>query len=107
MYLSKEFDLSYSLFGQVMGVRKFANGDIEIDFYHEDKITEYRYSSDPSRLGTFPKELAETLASTLSTNICIEIFFGEDGNPTHVELEECDDEEDDEEFDEDIVSQES
>jgi len=91
-----------------MGVRKFANGDIEIDFYHEDKITEYRYSSDSSRLGNFPKELAETLATTLATDICIEIYFGEDGNPTHVELEECDDEsEDDEEFDEDIVSQES
>ena len=91
-----------------MGVRKFANGDIEIDFYHEDKITEYRYSSDPNRLGNFPKELAETLVSTLATDICIEIYFGEDGNPTHVELEECDDEsEDDEEFDEDSVSEES
>ncbi len=91
-----------------MGVRKFANGDIEIDFYHEDKVTEYRYSSDPNRLGNFPKELAETLASTLATDICIEIYFGEDGNPTHVELEECDDEsEDDEEFDEDSVSEES
>ena len=91
-----------------MGVRKFANGDIEIDFYHEDKITDYRYFSDPNRLGNFPKELAETLASTLATDICIEIYFGEDGNPTHVELEECDDEsEDDEEFDEDAVSEES
>ena len=100
--------MSYSLFGQVMGVRKFANGDIEIDFYHEDEITEYRYSSDPGRLGNFPKELTETLVSTLSTNICIEIYFGEDGNPTHVELEECDDDvEDNEEFDEDIVPQES
>ena len=91
-----------------MGVRKFANGDIEIDFYHEDKITEYRYSSDPNRLGNFPKELAETLVSTLATDIRIEIYFGEDGNPTHVELEECDDEsEDDEEFDEDSVPEES
>jgi hypothetical protein len=100
--------LSYSLFGQVMGVRKFINGDIEVDFYHEDEITEYRYSSDPSRLGNFPKELTETLASTLATNVCIEIYFGEDGNPTHVELEECDDDsEDDEEFDEDLVPQES
>lgn len=96
-----------SIFGQVVGVRKFSNGDIEIDFYHEDKISEYRYSSDPSRLGTFPKELAETLASTLATDICIEIHFGEDGNPTHVELEECDDDEDDEEFDEDLVVEES
>ena len=86
-----------------MGVRKFANGDIELDFYHEDKITEYRYSSDTSRLGNFPKELAETLASTLATDVCIEIHFGDDGNPTHVELEECDDEE----FDEDIVPKES
>ena len=99
--------MSYSLFGQVMGVRKFANGDIEIDFYHEDQITEYRYSSDPSRLGTFPKELAETLAATLATDLCIEIYFGEDGNPTHIELEECDDESDDEEFDEDPIPQES
>ena len=98
--------MSYSLFGQVMGVRKFTNGDIEVDFYHEDKITEYRYSSEPGRLGNFPKELAKTLASTLATNICIEIYFGEDGNPTHVELEECDDLEDDE-FDEDLVPKES
>jgi len=100
--------LSYSLFGQVMGVRKFANGDIEVDFYHEDEITEYRYSSEPGRLGNFPKELAETLASSLATNICIEIYFDEDGNPTHVELEECDDDlEDNDEFDEDLILQES
>ncbi|KER06249.1 hypothetical protein AAA799E16_01095 [Marine Group I thaumarchaeote SCGC AAA799-E16] len=97
-----------SLFGQVVAVRKFANGDIELDFYHDDVVTKYRYSSDPSRLGNFPKELAETLASTLSTDICIEIFFGDDGTPTHVELEECDDEGDeDEEFDEDFVPEES
>jgi len=100
--------LSYSLFGQVMGVRKFTNGDIEVDFYHEDEITEYRYSSEPGRLGNFPKELVETLASSLATNICIEIYFGKDGNPTHVELEECDDDlEDNEEFDEDLVPHES
>lgn len=95
--------MSYSLFGQVMGVRKFVNGDIEIDFYHEDKITEYRYSSDSSRLGNFPKELTETLASTLATDICVEIYFGNDGNPTHIELEECDDDSEDDESDEDIV----
>ncbi len=89
--------MSHSIFGQVIAVRKFANGDIEIDFYHEDKVTTYRYSSDPSRLGNLPKELAEILISTLSNDICIEIFFGDDGNPTYVELEECDDEEDDSE----------
>jgi hypothetical protein len=85
-----------------MGVRKFANGDIELDFYHEDEITEYRYSSDPGRLGNFPKELAETLANTLALDICVEIYFGEDGSPTYVELEECDYEEDfdDEDFEE-------
>ena len=101
--------MSKSIFGQVITVRKFATGDIEVDFYHEDELTTYRYSSDPSRLGNFPKELIEILVSTLTTNICIEIFFGDDGNPTHVELEECDDEEDDleddleedEEFDDD------
>ena len=90
-----------SIFGQVVGVRKFTNGDIEIDFYHEDEITEYRYSSDSSRLSNFPKNLSETLASTLATDICIEIYFDENNNPTHVELEECDDDlEDSEEFDE-------
>jgi len=85
--------LTHSIFGQVTTVRKFAHGDIEFDFYHEDEITTYRYSSDPSRLGNFPKELAEILISTLATDVCVEIFFGDDGNPTHVELEECDDEE--------------
>ena len=83
-----------------MGVRKFTNGDIEVDFYHEDEVTEYRYSSDSSRLSNFPKELTETLASTLASDICIEIYFGDDGNPTHIELEECDNSEDDEKFDE-------
>ncbi|MDH3279110.1 MAG: hypothetical protein OEL84_04285 [Nitrosopumilus sp.] len=92
--------MSYSIFGQVMGVRKFTNGDIELDFYHEDEITEYRYSSDPSRLGNFPKELAETLVNTLASDICVEIYFGDDGNPTHVELEECGDEDDLEDEDE-------
>ena len=85
----------------MVGVRKFVNGDVEVDFYHEDEITEYRYSSDSGRLGFFPKELIETLASTLATNTCTEIYFGEDGNPTHIELEECDDDSEDDEFGED------
>jgi len=90
-----------------MRVRKFVSGDIEVDFHHEDKIAEYRYSSDSGRLGNFPKELIETLASTLATNICTEIYFGENGNPTHIELEECDDDSEDDEFDEDSIPQES
>jgi len=96
--------LSHTLFGQVVGVRKFVNGDIEVDFYHDDKITKFLYSSDSSRLGNFPKELTETLASTLATDVCIEIFFGDDGNPTHIELEECEDEdlEDEDLEDEDL-----
>ena len=96
--------MAHSIFGQVSTVRKFAHGDIEFDFFHEDEFTTYRYSSDPSRLGNFPKELIEILVSTLATDICAEIFFGDDGNPTHVELEECDNEDDSEEnedFDED------
>ena len=99
--------MSHSLFGQVVGVRKFANGDIEVDFHHEEIITEFRYSSDSSRLGNFPKELTETLASTLGTDICIEIFF-DNGNPTHIELEECDDdfEDEEDELDEDISEDE-
>ena len=91
--------MPHSIFGEVVGVRKYANGDIEIDFYHEDEITEYRYSPDPEKLSNFPKELAETLATTLASNICVEIYFGEDGNPSHVELEECDYDGEDEEFD--------
>ncbi len=88
--------MSYSIFGQVVGLRKYVNGDIEIDFYHEDEITEYRYSSISDILGNFPKELAETLATTLASDICAEVFFDDDGNPTHVELEECDYDEDEE-----------
>jgi len=86
-----------------LGVRKFANGDIEVDFYYEDEVTQYRHSSDSSRLSNFPKELTEALASTLATDICIEIFFGNDGNPTHIELEECGDDE----IDEDSVPEKS
>ena len=82
--------MSYSIFGQVVGVRKFANGDIEIDFYHDDELTEYKYSANSTMLGNFPKELSETLASTLASDICVEIYFDENGSPTHIELEECD-----------------
>ena len=92
--------MTTSIFGEVTRVRKFTNGDIEIDFHHEEQITEYRYSADPSRLGNFTKELAETLASTLDTTICVEIFFQDDGIPSHLELEQCDDEEEDDEYDE-------
>ena len=80
----------------MVGVRKYANGDIELDFYHDDELIEYKYSSNSNLLGAFPKELAETLASTLASNICIEIYFNESGNPTHVELEECDYDDDEE-----------
>ena len=97
--------MTSSIFGEVIRVRKFSNGDIEIDFHHEEQITEYRYSADPGRLGNFPKNLAETLVSTLDTNICIEIFFQDDGIPSHVELEQCEDEDelddDEDEFDDD------
>ncbi len=103
--------MATSIFGEVIRVRKFTNGDIEIDFHHEEQITEYRYSADPSRLGNFTKELAETLASTLDTTICVEIFFQDDGIPSHLELEQCDeeddeyDEEDDDEYDEEKINE--
>ena len=74
----------------MVGVRKYVNGDIELDFYHDDELTEYKYSSNSNLLDNFPKELAETLASTLASDICIEIYFNESGSPTHIELEECD-----------------
>jgi hypothetical protein len=85
--------LSYSIFGQVIRVRKFATGDIEIDFLHDDQINEYRYSTNSDKLGDLSRELAETLASTLSSDICTEIHFDENGVLTHIELEECDSDE--------------
>ena len=88
--------MTTSIFGEVIRVRKFSNGDVEIDFHHEEQITEYRYSADPGRLGNFPKDLAETLVSTLDTTICVEIFFQDDGLPSHIELEQCEDEDEDE-----------
>ena len=93
--------MTYSLFGNVVGVRRFANGDIEIDFFHDDdKILELRYSKDPNKLGNISKELAEPLADTLSTDICSEIHFDDSDSLTHIEFEECDDEdEEDEDFD--------
>ena len=96
--------MTTSIFGEVIRVRKFTNGDIEIDFHHEEQITEYRYSADPGRLGNFPKDLAETLASTLDSSICIEIFFQNDGLPSHIELEQCEGEDEDEDEDEDEES---
>ena len=95
--------MTTSVFGEVIKVRKFTNGDIEIDFHHEEQITEYRYSANPGRLGNFPKDLAETLVSTLDTTICVEIFFQDDGIPSYIELEQCDDEDeyDEDEYDED------
>ena len=99
--------MTTSIFGEVIRVRKFTNGDIEIDFHHEEQITEYRYSADPGRLGNFPKDLAETLASTLDSSICIEIFFQNDGLPSHIELEQCDDDEEEDDEDEEDDGDES
>ena len=94
--------MTSSIFGEVIKVRKFTSGDIEIDFHHDEKITEYRYSADPIKTSNFPKNLAETLALTLDTNICIEIFFHDDGTPNYIELEQCGNDDDDEyEYDQD------
>jgi hypothetical protein len=67
------------------------------------KIIEYRYSNASGKLGNFPKNLAETLASTLDTNVCIEIFFHDNGTPSHIELEQCgDDQDEDDDQDEEL-----
>ena len=94
--------MARSIYGRVDAVRRFANGDIELDFYHDDTVTQYGYSSDPGRQGGLPKDLAEALATALDTDICIEIFLDDDGAITHIEMEGCDDEEfEEEEYDED------
>ena len=55
-----------------------------------------KYSSNSTLDSNFPKDIAETLASTLASDICVEIYFDDNRNPTHIELEECDyDDEDD------------
>ena len=66
--------MTTSIFGEVIRVRKFSNGDIEIDFHHEEQITEYRYSADPGRLGNFPKDLALKWALSLILTPTISIF---------------------------------
>jgi len=71
---------------------------LKLIFIMKKKITEYRYSADPGKLGNFPKNLAETLASTLDTNVCIEIFFHDNGTSSHIELEQCGDDDQDEEL---------
>jgi hypothetical protein len=99
--------LASSLFGKVVAVRKFVSGEIEIDFQHEEEVSNYRYSSESSKCN-FPKELAETLITAINFGICVEIFFDDSGNPTHLQLEECDeDDEFDDEDGEDSVFEES
>ncbi len=67
--------MTTSVFGEVIKVRKFTNGDIEIDFHHEEQITEYRYSADPGRLGNFPKDLAVNISFNIGYNyLCWDIF---------------------------------
>ena len=81
--------MSYSVFGYVIGIRRYSNGNIEIDFFHDDKTTILKHSVD-SKGSNLTKELADNLANTLGTDICVEIFFDADGNTTHIEFEECD-----------------
>lgn len=81
--------MSYSVFGYVIGARRYTNGNIEIDFFHDNKTTILKHLAD-SKISNFTKELADNLANTLGTDICAEIFFDNDGNTTHIEFEECD-----------------
>lgn len=92
-----------NIFGNVISVRKFTNGDIEIDFQHGDEISLFRYSLESSK-SNFPKELAETLISCLNYGICAEIFFDEKGIPTHIQLEECGDDSDEEDYDDELLA---
>ena len=89
------------MFGSIVGVRRFTDSSIEVDFYHNDEIIKYRYSTDPNATNIITKELIESLADVLGTDICVEINFGIGGNIFSIEFEECDDSDDDEEYDED------
>ena len=81
--------MSYSVFGDVIGARRYANGNIEIDFFHDEKTTVLKHSVD-SKESNLTKDLADNLANTLGTDICVEIFFDADGNTIYIEFEECD-----------------
>lgn len=89
-------DLTRSIFGNVVGIRRHSQGDIEIDFFHdEDDITELRYSSNLEK-SNLTKELAESLCVTLATDICAEVFLDDNDKVTHIEFEECDYEDEEE-----------
>nr|AFK24824.1 hypothetical protein Josef01_02j05_35 [uncultured archaeon] len=79
-----------SIVGFVFNVIKFDNGDIEIGFYNKDNNSADSYSTDGSKDGKLPKEIAQTLAETLGRNIWEKIHFNEKGIATKVELEEYD-----------------
>ena len=91
----------------MLGVRKFVNGDIEVDFYHEDEVIQYRYSSDSSGWDyhhlqrksqykcQFPMLMPKTQLDPLEN--CL----------IHIELEEWGDDDLDDEIDGDLILDES
>lgn len=82
--------MTYSIFGYVIGVRRFNNGDIEVDFFHDDDKTTILKFSNESKGSILSKDLAESLANTLGTDICTELFFDGAENISYIEFEECD-----------------
>jgi len=80
--------LEQEIIGFVFHVTKYDNGNIEIGFYNKDNNSADNYSTDMSRAGKLPKEIAQTLAGTLGCNIWAKIHFNKKGIATKVGLEE-------------------
>ena len=63
--------MAHSIFGEVTTVRKFAHGDIEFDFYHEDEITTYRYDDmgHVESLWGYNDEFGEAIVTFFNNNL--------------------------------------
>jgi len=76
-----------SAIGYVYRIVKYASGDVEIGFYNLEKNKIENYST---MGGGFSKEIAHTLAATLTRNVWAKIEFDDKGAATKVGLEEYD-----------------
>jgi len=77
-----------SLVGYVLRVKQFSDGSTDIVFVTaDDEELELHYVADLSKKSELTKEMAQTLARTLDSDIWAEITFDDTGTVTSVELE--------------------
>ena len=77
-----------SLVGYVLRVKQFSDGNIDIVFVTaDDEELELHYVADLTKKSELTKEMAQTLARTLDSDIWAEITFDDTDTVTSVELE--------------------